>query len=118
MSLSFGPSLSQHCFILFTTIIFVLILRKQMPPWIRKPTSASNSPTLAVPVPAPHALVSSSQELLTNPNKPSLMMTRWKRDTFLPALPTPLLTVRSRSTWKTIFSKLFKGRVSAPSYLI
>ena len=28
MSLLFGPSLSQHCFILFTTIIFVLILRK------------------------------------------------------------------------------------------
>ncbi len=114
MSLLFGPSLSQHCFILFTTIIFVLILRKQMPP--RKPESTS--PTVAVPVPAPHALVSSSQDLLTNPNKPSLMMTRWKRDSFLPALPTPLLTVRSRSTWKTNFSKLFKGRVSAPSYLI
>ena len=79
-----------------------------MPP--RKPELTS--PTVAVPVPAPHALVSSSQDLLTNPNKPSLMMTRWVRDSFLPALPTPLLTVRSRSTWKTNFSKLFKGKVS------
>ena len=77
-------------------------LTAQMPP--RKPESIF--PTVAVPVPAQPAAERLSPDLLTNPSKPSLMMTRWVKDSFLLVLPTLPVTAQSKSTRRMTFSKL------------